>query len=125
MKKLSFLLLIISSYSLACNPVLPIKKGEPSKCDGFVFSKEKERELAENRIKLVEIENLFKIKEQEVVILNKEIDFTEKQVNIWKVQSNLLAEENTKLRSNRFWYYFGYFALGVVMTTGITYAVNQ
>ena len=97
-------------FSLSTYAVTPIKSGEKSPTDGYVFSKDEEkqvREINEKKIALEELAvkqaDLIKIQEDRIVILEKEVD--------------------TRILTG--WEKAGYVILGIVGTSAAVYLAGK
>jgi len=116
---------LVAQVGMACNPVSPIKKGEPSLCDGYVFSIDKEKETASKVLELKYFKELSLI--QDKLIIDYKNNY-EDLYGISKDQRSELMKSYQKLASNEqssFWRGFFYFAVGVATTTLVTFAVND
>ena len=78
MKVITTLLLV---FSLSTYAVTPIKSGEKSPTDGYVFTKSEEKQVREINEKKIALEDLatkqadlIKIQEDRIVILKREVD---------------------------------------------------
>lgn len=107
MKVITALLLV---FSLSTYAVTPIKAGEKSPTDGYIFSKSEEkqvREINEKKIALEELAvkqaDLIKIQEDRIVILEKEVD----------------------TRTLTGWEKTGYVIIGIVGTASAVYLAGQ
>ena len=122
MKTLILLLVaLVNAAVLACDPVIFIKKGATSPCDGYVFSIDKELEV---RLKLLELQTNQVIIQNDQKIINlkdNQISLLNDQVKLWQDQSKALAEQVVTKDNAKFWY----FVLGAAVTTGLAFSVNR
>jgi hypothetical protein len=124
-KYLILIILTLSQGALACNPVLRIKAGEKSPCEGYIFSIDKE---LETRLKLEELKTSKVVSDSKDKIINLkdiQISLLERQVTIWQDQSNDLSKQLVEKENSSFWKQTAYFMLGAALTTGLAFAVNQ
>jgi len=118
-------MLLIFNGSFACDPVKFVEKGNPAPCSGYLFTPEKEREI---RLQLVELEfekQLVISKDRQIELHKQENKLITERYDLWRVEAKELSSDLSKERNNNFWRNTLYFALGMIITTGVTYAVNQ
>lgn len=116
---------LIVNTAMACDPVKQIDKGEPSPCNGYVFSVEKEKEV---RLKILDLDYYKAVsdsKTREVELFKEENQLLMDKSKLWKVEAENQAKALASERNSSFWKAAAFFALGAVVTTGITYAVNK
>lgn len=117
--------LLISSTSIACDPVKYLEKGSPAPCTGYLFTPEKEKEV---RLKVVELEyekELNISKSKQIELYKQELQFSDERLKLWNTEALSLNKELVKRQNNDFLKSALFFLLGAAVTTGITYAVNK
>jgi hypothetical protein len=100
MKYIILLTIFVSNIALG---VTPIKKGEVSPHDGYIFTVEEEKALRTRDMQRIKLEELNTLKDQKIELQNEKIKILE---------SHISTSSYTK---------YGYFALGVLTTIGSLY----
>jgi hypothetical protein len=119
--KLIVSLLLISNFCLA-QDVKVVKKGEVVPFDGVLFTKELEKDIREDVIKLKKRnEILTKINE----VNEKEIDIVTKRLSLYQSKSKELADREVQAERDQFIKNALYFLSGALITGLISYGVTQ
>lgn len=122
--KISLISLLISNIALSDDPTL-LNKDQAAPYQGLLFSIQKANELKNTAI---ERDNLLKINES----LNKSLSLQDDIINRQNQKVDILLNQNDKLakslgdeRTIGSWERYGYVLLGVIMTVGAGFAINQ
>jgi hypothetical protein len=118
-------MLLIFNTALACDPVKFVEKGAAAPCTGYLFTPEKEKEVRMQVIDLQYEKELSLSKDRQIELYKKENAILTERYQIWSVEAKALSSDLSKERNSTFWRNTLYFALGMLITTGVTYAVNQ
>ena len=120
--------LCILANTLAQNPpsqsindpgadTVALAKGEPAPFPGVLLNEGKAREVKNQLIDLDYTKKQVDIYKANEAILNS-------QVNLWKDQSKSLSEQLVETRDSSIWAKVGFFILGAGITVGTAYAIK-
>lgn len=139
MKRYLAALLIVGYFDLSTRamagecpkPVTLLNQGEVAPCTGFLFSREKEKELRllDEDYKLLQerssiTDKQIQLYKQNEDVLNSVIDKERQKSKLWEDQAEKYTQkyiEEQNNRSNRDWLFF---AGGVLLTLGAAWAVG-
>lgn len=113
---LSALLLFNTPVYAECSDVSPIKKGDVAACDGFLFSKDAERQAEEYRSDSQYYKSLSEKYAQKAELEASQNTILEKRLNLYITSINDLSKEVAKRDNSESLYRTVYFVLGVLVT---------
>ncbi len=122
MKRLS-LILLFSSQAIA--QVKYVEKGTPAPYDGYLFTPEKEQEVRQANESLKYYKLVDETSQRILTLKDNEIKLLTESSTIWHNQSIELSKQLEASKDSSFWRQALYFGLGAVLTTAITFGVNQ
>lgn len=119
MKYFLFIIILIQSIFVRAEclqPVTHLRINEVTPCEGYLFTPEKELEVRQQVINYEQL-NLMNNKQKQL------IDILQQRMNIQIEQNLLLVDKLQKQEQYEFWKIGSSFALGVIITTIISYGV--
>lgn len=115
---LTFIFITNISYAGCNNPVTYLKENEPAKCDGYLFTPEKELDVRTKISNYERLETVIQKQDALIDILSKRIDI--------QVQQNInLSNELQRKETETYWQKAGFFLLGAILTGVIAYGTVQ
>jgi hypothetical protein len=126
------LFLSAQSYANCLKPVTYLDKGTSAPCEGFLFSREKEREVRLLTQDYDFLKEEVEAKDKKIQLILKDLALTESiitqernKAELWRTraeQSTLALVKETDSRASRDWWMI---LLGVGLTVGAGWAIGQ
>jgi hypothetical protein len=117
--------LLFAQSALACNPVQFIKRGDPSNCDGYVFSTDQELQVRRDKEELKTTKMILDNSTKLIGLKDQQNSLLDSQVVLWRTQSEALSKQLVDRENSSFWHNTLYFALGAALTTALAFGVNK
>lgn len=116
-KKLIVTITLLSNICLAAD-VVTLKQNDIVPFDGVLFSHEREKALRVIDQNLTIANDLNKLYEEKIGIMDKRIELRDTQIDS-------LTKTLASTREDTIWTKIGFFILGAAVTTGIAYGVTK
>lgn len=117
MKKM-LLFLLIPSLLLADDSVKYLNKDDKAPFDGYLFSREAERQLRLTDLELKQSKDIIKLYEQKSTIQEKQIELRDKELDV-------LSKRVIEQKDDSFFGKIGFFVLGVAATSAIAFGITR
>ena len=125
MKQLTYLILLLSNISWACDPVTLMHAGDKANCDGYLFSKDKEAEVRQHLLDLDTYKQLDASNQRIIQYHMQEEDLLKQQTDLWHNQAQDLSKQLISAEDSSFWKKTLFFGLGVLASMTTIYGIKK
>lgn len=105
--------------------VVLLKKGEPSPCEGFLFSPDAQKKASQSIDDAKYYKDLSELLHSRNDLLQQQIAITDQRLMLYIKSTDELAKEVNRKQHEDFWQKTVYFGLGVAVTGLSVYAASQ